>query len=79
MASREHSGANRTAVSTLPRYYCPCCQRETIHGNVSQSAKIAQVTRATIYNWKKRSLLHGMVRPSGRTYICINSLLRPQG
>jgi hypothetical protein len=62
----------------MPRYFCQLCQSETLHGNVLQAAKIAQVTRATIYNWKKKALLHGVVRPSGRSFICINSLLRPQ-
>ena len=62
----------------MPRYFCQYCQSETLHGNVLQAARIAQVTRATIYNWKKRALLHGVLRPSGRSFICINSLLRPQ-
>jgi len=62
----------------MPRYYCDTCHAETLHGNVLQAARIAQVTRATIYNWKKKALLHGVVRPSGRSFICINSLLRPQ-
>ena len=62
----------------MPRYFCQLCQAETLHGNVLQAARIAQVTRATIYNWKKKALLHGVMRPSGRSFICINSLLRPQ-
>jgi hypothetical protein len=70
--------AGRRGEEHLPRYFCQYCQCETPHGNVLQAARIAQVTRATIYNWKKRSLIHGVLRPSGRSFICVNSLLRPQ-
>jgi hypothetical protein len=62
----------------MPRYYCFVCKEETGHFTVSRSAEIAQVTRATVYNWMKRGRLHCVIRPSGRKFICVNSLLRPK-
>jgi hypothetical protein len=61
----------------MPRYFCHECGRETQHLNVSRSAEVAQVTRATIYNWLHREQVHCLVRPSGRKFICIESLVRP--
>ena len=59
----------------MPSYYCiDCeCQREFL--NVKRAAELAQVTRATVYNWLKKTPLHVIVHPSGRKYICSNSIL----
>ena len=62
----------------MAHYYCFVCKAETGHFTVSRSAEIAQVTRATVYNWLKRGGLHCVVRPSGRKFICVNSLIRPR-
>jgi hypothetical protein len=63
----------------VPRYLCFQCGRETGHFNVLRSSQIAQVTRTTIYNWICRGQLHYVIRPSGRKFICVNSLIRPAG
>jgi len=60
----------------MAEYVCPYCGRHTLHFNVSRSAEAAQVTRTTIYNWMSRGLVHWVARPSGRRFICANSLLR---
>ncbi len=59
----------------MASYYCLDCGRRTEHVNVLQAAAVAQVTRATVYNWLHRALVHTVVRPSGRKLICVPSLL----
>ncbi|HUK13678.1 MAG TPA: hypothetical protein VLW17_10305 [Thermoanaerobaculaceae bacterium] len=61
----------------MPRYFCPACGRETVHLHVTRAAQVAQVTRATVYNWLKRGRLHLMVRASGMRFICTESLVHP--
>ena len=61
----------------MPRYFCPVCGRETAYFHVTRAAQVAQVTRATVYNWLKRRQVHMMVCPSGRKFICSDSLVRP--
>lgn len=62
----------------MPSYYCLYCDQQTEHLNVRQAARMAQVTRATVYNWMNRALLHYVIRPSGRKFICVRSLIRPR-
>ena len=59
----------------MPMIYCLDCGTETEHVTISHAARTAQVTRTTIYNWLNRSLLHTVLRPSGRTLICERSLV----
>ncbi|OFV79572.1 MAG: hypothetical protein A2Y78_11330 [Acidobacteria bacterium RBG_13_68_16] len=56
-------------------YFCPFCNRETEHLNVTEAAQSAHVTRRTVYNWLDRSLVHCVHRPSGRKFICMCSLV----
>lgn len=60
-------------------YYCPYCERETEHLNVSDAAASAGVTRRTVYDWLNRALVHFVHRPSGRKFICIRSLVISNG
>jgi len=53
---------------------CHKCNRETIFHPIYRAAKIAGVSRATIYNWMQNDLVHWRVLPSGRRVICENSL-----
>jgi hypothetical protein len=55
--------------------YCLECGTETEHFTISGSARHAQVTRTTIYNWLTRGRLHTVQRPSGRTLVCARSLV----
>jgi hypothetical protein len=55
--------------------YCPECGTETDHVTITGAARSAQVTRTTIYNWLGRSLLHTVMRPSGRRLVCARSLV----
>jgi hypothetical protein len=55
--------------------YCLECGTETEHFTISGSARHAQVTRTTIYNWLARGRLHTVQRPSGRTLVCSRSLV----
>ena len=48
-----------------------------MHLHVTRAAQVAQVTRATVYNWLKRGRLHLMVRASGMRFICTESLVHP--
>jgi len=59
----------------MPSYYCIDCGRQREFLNVKRAAEMAQVTRATIYNWLKKTSLHLIVHPSGRKYICTASIL----
>lgn len=59
----------------MASFYCLDCGRLTEHVNVVQAAAVAQVTRATVYNWLHRAQIHSVVRPSGRKLICVPSLL----
>jgi hypothetical protein len=59
----------------MPRYICFRCGRETIHLSVARAAQAAGVTRATMYNWINRSLVHCVVRPSGRKFVCTESVV----
>ena len=61
----------------MPRYFCFDCGSTTTHLNVKEAAEHAQVSRTTLYAWLKKRLVHGVVRPSGRRFICSGSLLRP--
>ncbi len=61
----------------MPEYFCVACGRATKHCSVSAAATQAQVSRTTIYEWLRRSLLHYVVHASGRKYICEESLLAP--
>lgn len=60
----------------MAMHYCPVCTEQTPHHNVSRSAEIAQVTRATIYHWLHKGWIHYLIRPSGRKLICERSLSR---
>ncbi len=59
----------------MATYFCRYCGRETPHLNVTQAAKVAQVTRATVYTWMKKHEVHCVHRPSGRRFICARSLV----
>ena len=59
----------------MPSYYCIDCGRQREFLNVKRAAEMAQVTRATVYNWLKKAPLHVIVHPSGRKYICTDSIL----
>lgn len=61
----------------MPTYFCIECGRPTRHFNIKASAEHCEVTRATIYNWIHRGLVHCVVQPSGRTFLCQESLLTP--
>lgn len=60
----------------MPRYICYRCGRETVHLSVARASEVAGVTRATMYNWINRGLVHTVVRPSGRKFVCTESLVR---
>jgi hypothetical protein len=60
----------------MPRYICCRCGRETVHLSVARASEVAGVTRATMYNWINRDLVHTVVRPSGRKFVCTESLVR---
>ncbi|MCU0293158.1 MAG: hypothetical protein MUF10_14390 [Thermoanaerobaculaceae bacterium] len=60
----------------MPRYICCRCGRETVHLSVARASDVAGVTRATMYNWINRDLVHTVVRPSGRKFVCTESLVR---
>ncbi|MGV8039971.1 MAG: helix-turn-helix transcriptional regulator [Thermoanaerobaculaceae bacterium] len=59
----------------MPRYICFRCGHETVHLSVARAADVAGVTRATMYNWINRGLVHCVVRPSGRKFVCTESLV----
>jgi hypothetical protein len=59
----------------VPSYYCFECGEQREFLNVQRTASLAQVTRATVYNWLRGSRLHVIVHPSGRKYICTSSVL----
>ncbi len=59
----------------MPTYFCAYCGRETTHLNVSAAAALAQVTRRTVYAWIKRHGVHCVHRPSGRKFVCSQSLV----
>jgi hypothetical protein len=61
----------------MPNYFCIECGRPTEHLNVMNAARRCEVTRATIYNWIKRCLVHAIIHPSGRKFVCTESLLVP--
>ncbi len=61
----------------MPVYHCYECSRLTEHLNVLQAAKRAGVARGTAYRWIRRSLVHSLVHPSGRIFVCAESLLMP--
>jgi len=60
----------------MPRFLCVHCGRETLHLNVAHAANAAQVSRTTVYTWIRRKLVHAVILPSGRKFICANSLIR---
>lgn len=59
----------------MPNYYCFVCGAQREHLNVKRTAELAQVTRATIYNWLHAGRLHVIAHPSGRKFICTASVL----
>lgn len=59
----------------MPSYYCFECGEQREFLNVQRTASLAQVTRATVYNWLRTFRLHVIVHPSGRKYICTSSVL----
>ena len=61
----------------MPRYFCQFCQSETDHLTIKHAAEFTEVSRSTIYNWIGRGLVHGVLRPSGRRFVCTSSLLTP--
>jgi len=61
----------------MPSYFCIECGRPTRHFNIKAAAEHCEVTRATIYNWIHRGLVHCVIQPSGRKFICQDSLLVP--
>jgi len=61
----------------MASYYCYECGRITEHLNVSQAARRACVCRGTAYRWIYRALVHSLVHPSGRIFVCADSLLVP--
>ncbi len=61
----------------MPTYYCLECCQPTEHLNVKRAAERAGVTRATIYAWMKKALVHTVIHPSGRKFVCVGSLLTP--
>ena len=61
----------------MPEYYCIECGRQTHHLNVKEAADYCEVSRATVYSWLHSGLVHSLVRPSGRAFICQASLLVP--
>lgn len=61
----------------MPTSYCIECGTRTVHLAVKAGAETAPVTRTTIHNWLRRSLPHRVVRPSGRSFICECSQVKP--
>ena len=61
----------------MPSYFCIECGRPTRHFNIKAAAEHCEVTRATIYNWIHRGLVHCVIQPSGRKFLCEESLLVP--
>jgi hypothetical protein len=61
----------------MEQRFCPTCGQPTVHANVAEAARLAHVSRTTLYTWIRRSLVHGVVHPSGRKLICIDALTRP--
>ena len=59
----------------MPIYFCVHCGRETLHLNISAAAALAQVTRTTVYAWIRRHGVHCVHRPSGRKFVCSDSLV----
>jgi transposase-like protein len=61
----------------MDQRFCPICGQPTVHANVAEAARLAHVSRTTLYAWIRRSLVHGVVQPSGRKLICVEALARP--
>lgn len=63
----------------MEQRFCPTCGQPTVHANVAEAARLAHVSRTTLYTWIRRSLVHGVVQPSGRKLICVDALAAPLG
>jgi hypothetical protein len=63
----------------MEQRFCPTCGQPTVHANVAEAARLAHVSRTTLYAWIRRSLIHGVVQPSGRKLICVDALTAPLG
>ena len=61
----------------MPTYFCIECGHPTDHLNIKAAARHCSVTRATVYNWMKRGLIHCVILPAGRKFVCTESLLVP--
>ena len=57
-------------------HFCEHCQKDTrfipIHFALAQSGR----SRATLYNWMKRSWIHWREEPNGRRLVCEEALTR---
>lgn len=63
----------------MATYFCRYCGRDTTHLDILHAAKLAGVSRETIYYWIKKMWIHGIEFPSGRMKLCVESLLRDRG
>lgn len=61
----------------MEQRFCPICGQPTVHANVAEAARLAHVSRTTLYTWIRRALVHGVIQPSGRKLICVDALTRP--
>jgi transposase-like protein len=61
----------------MEQRFCPTCGQPTVHANVAETARLAHVSRTTLYTWIRRALVHGVVQPSGRKLICVDALAVP--
>jgi transposase-like protein len=61
----------------MEQRFCPICGQPTVHANIAEAARLAHVSRTTLYSWIRRALVHGMIQPSGRKLICVDALTRP--
>lgn len=63
----------------MEQRFCPTCGQPTVHANIAEAARLTHVSRTTLYTWIRRSLVHGVVQPSGRKLICVDALATPLG
>jgi hypothetical protein len=57
--------------------HCIHCGRNTMMLTVNEAFVLARCSRRTIYYWIAKGKLHLFELPSGRTLICMNSIVRP--
>jgi len=62
----------------IGRFFCVPCNKETNFLPIGTAVRVAQICRATIYNWMDHGWIHWSELPSGRRIICQESLLAHQ-